>query len=79
LKDGVQVPEACYKIIVDEENGVPRVLAFIVPQDVTGSEPPKRFLTSVDEVEQETGLDFLCDLPDELGSRLEAETVKAMC
>lgn len=78
LRHGVDVPEACYKIIVDEENGRVRVLAFIIPQTVTGNEDAARFLTSVDEVEKETGLDFMSDLPDEVENRVEAEKAERM-
>jgi len=35
----VDVPTAFYRIILDEENGQLRALAFIAPQTVTGNEP----------------------------------------
>ena len=58
LHGGVDIPTAFYRIILDEENGQPRVLAFIAPQTVTGHEPLAQFLTSVREIERQTGLDF---------------------
>jgi endonuclease G len=73
LKHDVDIPTALYKIIVDEEDGRVRVLAFIIPQTVTEKERLAQFLTSVDEVEKETGLDFLSELPDEVENRVEAE------
>ncbi|MBM4257406.1 MAG: DNA/RNA non-specific endonuclease, partial [Deltaproteobacteria bacterium] len=39
LKGVVDVPTAFYRIILDEENGQLRALAFIAPQTVTGNEP----------------------------------------
>lgn len=78
LGNGVQVPAACYKILVDEENGQTRLLAFIIPQDVAGSESLAQFLTNVDAVERGTGFDFFSDLPDELEDRLEAEPAKGL-
>ena len=75
LPSGVHVPTACYRIILDEENGAPRVLAFIAPQTVTGHEPLAQFLTSVREIEQQTGLDFYPDLPREVQDKIE--TVRA--
>lgn len=75
LHGGVDVPTAFYRIILDEENGQPRVLAFIAPQTVTGNEPLSQFLTSVREVERQTGLDFYAELPKEVQERIE--TVKA--
>jgi len=73
---GVQVPEKCFKMIVMETNGQPQVLAFIMPQDVAGKKHPAQFLTSVDEIEKQTGLDFFSELTN--GIQLEAEIAKWM-
>ena len=72
LPSGVDVPTAFYRIILDEENGQPRVLAFIAPQTVTGHEPLAQFLTSVREVERQTGLDFFAELPREAQDKIES-------
>ena len=71
LASGVEIPDAFYRIILDEENGLPRVLAFIAPQTVTGNEPLSQFLSSVREIERQTGLDFYPELPKEVQERLE--------
>jgi len=71
----VDVPTAFYRIILDEEDGQLRALAFIAPQTVTGNEPLSQFLSSVREIERQTGLDFYADLPKEVQDRVE--TVKA--
>jgi len=75
LASGVEIPDAYYKIIVDEKNGKVRALAFIMPQGVTTDEKNNlgKFLTSVDEIERQTGLDFLHELPDDVENRVEAE------
>jgi endonuclease G len=73
LRSGVAVPKACFKIIIQEENGQPRMLAFVMPQDATGSEQLGLFLTTVRAIEQETGLDFLNEMPQELQDRVESE------
>lgn len=73
LRDGTEVPAACFKVLVDEVDGEPRVLAFVMGQDVAGNEPLAGFLTTVDDIEAGTGLDFLSELPDGLEARLEAE------
>jgi endonuclease G, mitochondrial len=78
LSSGVAVPKACFKIIIQEERGQPRVLAFMMPQDVTGSEQLGLFLTTVREIEQETGLDFLNELPREIQDRVESERAPQM-
>ena len=78
LPAGVDVPRAFFKILVDEVAGKPRMLAFIMPQGVKGDEKPRAFLTSVQEIEKETGLDFFSDLPKEEEQKLEAETARDM-
>ncbi|MFH1021807.1 MAG: DNA/RNA non-specific endonuclease [Planctomycetota bacterium] len=72
LRGGVEIPEAFYKILLNEDGGKIRVMAFVVPQSVTGTEPLERFLTRVDKTEKETGLDFFWELPDEVENVLEA-------
>ncbi|MEN9576395.1 MAG: hypothetical protein RL514_4250 [Verrucomicrobiota bacterium] len=71
LSSGVDVPTAFYRIILDKVNGQPRVLAFIAPQTVTGHEPLAQFLTSVREIERQTGLDFYPELSKEVQDRME--------
>lgn len=51
----------------------PRVLAFIVPQDVDGSESLTEFLVSVDWIEQKTGLDLMPEVPDDVEEAVESE------
>lgn len=75
LKSGVPVPDAFFRIWLDLlPSGKPRALAFIVPQDVCGTEPLSRFLTTIDEVERRTQLDFYAPLEDALEDRLEASS-----
>lgn len=78
LGGGVAVPDACFKILAVEENKQPRILAFIMPQTVSGAELPQQFLTSVAEIEKETGLIFFSDLPKDLEQRVETQAAKRM-
>ena len=78
LTGGEDVPDACYKIIVKEDGGTPQVLAFLMPQSMRGTESPQQFLTSIDEIEKETGLDFFTAMPDDQQRKLEGETAKGM-
>jgi endonuclease G, mitochondrial len=71
LPSGVKIPDACFKIIVDEHPQGLRVLAFVIPQDVRGDEDPGQFLTSVREIERMTGLNFFPELPQEAQDTLE--------
>ena len=72
LKSGIKIPDAFYRIWLDvQPSGELRALSFIVPQKVCGTEPLSQFLSSVDEIEQRTGLDFYAELEDGLEARLE--------
>jgi endonuclease G len=75
-KKHIEIPDGFYKIIVDLENNMPRALAFIMPQNVNRKDEPEKFLTSIDEIEKQTGLDFFSDLEDSYESKFEAKKVK---
>jgi endonuclease G len=75
----IDIPKAFYKIYVTEETDSKPAfaLAFIIPQTVTGKEPLTQFVTTVDTVEAQTGLDFLSEFDDKVEKHLEGtiETV----
>lgn len=76
------IPEALFKIVIREgAAGRPEVLAFIYPQIGPGysSRPYNhaRFLTTVDEIEALTGLDFLMSLPNAVQAQLERQQAPA--
>jgi len=71
LREGVEVPEACYMILVDENAGRLRTLAFIFPQELR-SDNLADYLTTIDEIEARTGLDFFNALPAAAEHALEA-------
>jgi endonuclease G len=72
LESGVVVPEAFYRIWLDEGmDGRRHALAFLVPQDVRGNEPLSDYVVTVREVEQRAGLDFFSQLPAEEQNLLE--------
>jgi DNA/RNA endonuclease G (NUC1) len=75
----VAIPEALFKIVI-RESGIPNrpnFLAFLYPQVGPGyTRRPynhARFLTTVDEIEQLTGIDFLTSLADADEAELEAQ------
>lgn len=78
LRGGEEIPDKLWKVMVREDGGHPEVLAFMVPQNVTGHEPVSQFLTSVAEIQRETRLDFLRDLPDDEEAKVEAGTAAGM-
>jgi endonuclease G len=73
-KSGIALPAAFYRVWLDVRDGRPAALAFIVPQDVCGTEPLSHYLASVDEVERRTGLDFFHELADAEEAAFEAGT-----
>jgi endonuclease G len=71
----VEIPDAFYKIYISETApNKPIALAFIMPQDVNGNEPLDSFVTSIDDIEQKTGLDFFANLDDAIEQPLEASS-----
>jgi len=75
-KGGIEIPDSFFKIVVDEQNGTPRLLSFIMPQEIDRKAKPADYLTSVDEVERQTGLDFFATLEDEIEDEIEAKTAQ---
>lgn len=73
IQIGIAVPSACYKILIEEENCEPKLLTFIIPQAVEGTELPQDYLSTIGEVEKETGLSFFSDLPKTVRDRLKTE------
>jgi endonuclease G len=70
----VEIPNAFYKIYaIQLKNKSPKLLAFLMPQKVTGHEPLDKFVVSVDEIESLTGLDFFHELEDKLEHQLESD------
>ncbi len=72
INNNIEIPDAFFKIIFDEERGNVRAMPFLLHQTVTGKEPIDSFLTSIDEIEKLTGLDFIAPLADEIEAKLEA-------
>jgi endonuclease G, mitochondrial len=73
LESGVQIPSDYYKIILDQNKGKVRVLAFLVPRDCPPYTRIKKCLVSVDEIEALTGLNFFPALSEEEQALLESE------
>ena len=72
LPSGIDIPSAFYQIVVARENGRLRALAVYMPQQVRRRDYARAMLTTVDELEALTGLDFLPDLPDDIEAALES-------
>ena len=73
-KSGVKVPDAFYKILIkpSTKQTPAQALAFIFPQDAKARASLMSFVSSIDEVEKATGIDFFHKLEDEFENKLEA-------
>ncbi len=69
----VDVPSACWQLLVAQTDEGVRALAVVLPQTVRYGEFPVHYLVTVDELEQMTGYDFLPELPGFIQSALEAD------
>lgn len=69
----IAIPKSFYKIFVkpSQAGEAPKVLAFIIPQEVKGNEDLSQFLVSIRDIEQQTGLDFLHQLDDGIETYVE--------
>ncbi len=72
-RSDIEIPDAFFKVIVDETSTDARLLAFLVPQDVTGKEKPEQFLVTVDEIEKLSGLDLFPAMSEARQNRLESQ------
>ncbi|MEO9483940.1 MAG: DNA/RNA non-specific endonuclease [Ekhidna sp.] len=68
------VPDALYKIVIKEVNGVPEALAFLIPNVIPSDKDEySEFVTSVDRIEKLTGLDFMSNADiDEMETQNES-------
>ncbi|MDZ4681269.1 MAG: DNA/RNA non-specific endonuclease [Saprospiraceae bacterium] len=68
----VSIPTAFYKVLLDLNEPEKKAIAFVVPNEIS-YEPLYKYVKSVDEVEQLTGIDFFPELmPKEMEQELEA-------
>ena len=74
--NNVAVPTHFYKVVFDPVRV--EAIAFILPNEKNPSSKLPTFITSVDEVENKTGLDFLSTLQDDVENLVEANTAPAM-
>ena len=71
--DAVDIPSAYFQVVLAQEGLDIRALAVIFPQDISWNAWPTRYLVTIDELEEMTGLDFNPELPSFIQDPLEAE------
>lgn len=75
-KVGLPVPEYYYMALLSVKNGVYHALAFIVPHSESLPKTPKvaelqQYVTTIDNLEYLTGIDFFCNLSDKKENEVE--------
>jgi endonuclease G len=78
LRNKVPVPVAFYMIILQHHEGGVRAEAFIMDQETPERGSLARYLTSIDEIERRTGLDFFPQMEKEAQAQLESQTAPAV-
>lgn len=70
---GVTVPRRFYKVVLAHCARPMRALAFVYP-NAPANGPLSRYVTTIDQVEQLTGIDFFALLPIEVQQQFEANS-----
>ena len=72
-KTGLIVPEYFFMGIVSKLSNKYRGIAFILEHANPGNKAaPKNYVFTIDQLEQMTGIDFFCNLPDDIEKEVEA-------
>ncbi len=71
LPSGISIPAGFYHIIIANNGDQLRVCALLFPQNAPRNEHPRKYLTSVRDIERLTGLDFFSDLPADEQDQIE--------
>lgn len=69
----VAVPNQFYKIILDNNNGDFKIIAFLLPNE-NSNKPLHEFVVSVDLIEKLTDIDFFPELEDSIENTIEASS-----
>jgi endonuclease G, mitochondrial len=75
--NNVAVPEFFYKIVLfyqPKSGKTPRAIAFLLPNEALFGKKMNSYVVSVDEVEKKTGLDFFAKLPNDIQTKIEANS-----
>ncbi len=74
-RTGLVVPEYFFMAVLSELGGTYHAIAFILEHanpEKNGT-APKNYVFTIDQLEQMTGIDFFCNLPDNIEDEVEAK------
>jgi endonuclease G len=69
----VAVPDAFYKVILRKENAGYKAIGFVY-ENRSAKRDMSRYVRSIDEIEELTGLDFFSALPDDVEDAIESRS-----
>jgi endonuclease G len=67
----VEIPDAFFKIAIDEFDGRVRIIGVIMSQGLARKADPYDHIKTVDEIEAASGWDFFAELPDDAEAAIE--------
>ncbi len=72
---GIDIPTAFYKIFITPKTDTKpaKSLAFIMPQTAKSKDSLIKYVTTIDEIEKQTGIDFFWQLDDKIEEKLEQQ------
>ncbi len=70
IGNNVAIPEAFYKVLLQNDNGEWSAIAFLFTNE-SGSNPLSTYAMTVEELQKITAIDFFPALPDEIESEVE--------
>ena len=71
-KNGVDIPDAYFKVVLDYREPGLKAIAFILPNQKS-KKPISAYAVTVDQAEAITGIDFFPELPDNIEDKLEKQ------
>ncbi|MDO1512325.1 DNA/RNA non-specific endonuclease [Maribacter confluentis] len=72
-EEDVDVPNAFYKIVARKKNNKLHTISFLIPNKPQFL-PLRNFVVAVDDIEEETGIDFFAELPPDEQKAFETTT-----
>lgn len=75
-KNGVAIPTHLYKIVYDPDKN--EAIAFLIPNEKLKSSDMPKYIVTIRDVEEKTGLDFLSNLEKSLQDTIETEKAKGL-
>lgn len=77
-KKGLLVPNYYYMAILCKKGNQYKALAFWAEHKVNNDTNLRDYVISIDELEQKTGIDFFCNLPDNIENQVESRSTTEM-